>query len=527
MKRCTLCPAGCELIIEQSGPDNWRTEYPAQNVGGLCPRGAVLGQLLAHRKRLTMPAVRSDGRLAAADLDSAIRTVLTVVGSGPVNFFLDGNVPVEEMQAVSAWCNAWEPARLCLLVEPADEAVLSGVASSGAALLSNDDLKSCDGFLVVGDVFSANPTVACGVFDRHAEQPRTPIVVIDPAAGRTSKFASLAVTTPVGMEYRVLAEVAKAAGVKVDAAGKVPSAVAAGTALARCRKLAVLLSAEYARSAAWRQIGHLAGTMAKQLGGGVMTVTTGANAAAAVNLAKKLGAISLADALTDNATHVALGCDLLGMLGTTQPEFAAVSAAFPNRTTESAQVILPGALSVEIGGSYLVCGKGLVPVPALLAPPAGTLKPSEVVAALAAAAGVKTPAMPAGLKKLEAIDAQVPGDVPEAPEAGVPGLLVGREPMHSGAGDVTRYGSWQRGHRPRPMLRISPADLASAGLKNEGTVHVETDAGALEATVSSSPELTDGVVVLSDGDAAVRTLLPTRVENGAVIALPSKVTLTS
>jgi len=522
-KRCTLCPAGCELIVLEDGPDNWRTELPAQNVGGLCPRGAILGQLLAHRKRLTFPAQRANGTLGEVDLDGAVKTILAAAGDGAITFFLDGNVPVEEMTAVSAWCGAWDRATLCLVIEPSDEAVLSGVAASGAAMLSNADLAGCDGFLIVGDAFSANPTCARPVFDRRAEEARTPIVVIDSAAGRTTKFASLPVTTPAGMEYQVLAEVAKAAGVEVAAAGKAATAVAAGKALAGCRRLGVILSAEYGRSAAWKQIGFLAGTMAKQFGGGVAVETTGANALAAVGLAGKLGAISLAEALSGDSTRVALGCDVLGMLGISEPKFAAAAAAFANRTTESADVILPVALSGEIGGSTWFVGKGMVSVPALLAPPAGTLVPSDVVAALAKSAGIAEPTIPTAAKELGAIEAEAPGEAPAAPEVGAPALLIGREAMHSGCGDLTGYGSWQQGDRPQSVLRISPADMTDAGLKNEAIVRIQTGDASVEVKVQVSPELTPGAVVISDGAAAVRALLP----SAAGAALPQKVTLIS
>ena len=204
---CALCPGACELGVEPSGPDLWRTEFPTTNSGGLCARGSALGQLASHHGRILYPAQKVGGKLISADLDGVVKHVLKAGESFTV--LVDGNLPVEQLLSCAAWCKSWHGSRLCLVVEPSDEQLLLGILACGADIISNKTLAECDGFLIVGDAFQANPTCARPVFDVRAKTPRVPIVTIDSAAGTPTNFASHIIETKPGMEFESVLALAR------------------------------------------------------------------------------------------------------------------------------------------------------------------------------------------------------------------------------------------------------------------------------------------------------------------------------
>ena len=479
--RCTLCPAGCELDLAPAGPDRWRSEYPTTAGAGLCPRGSAVGELLTHPRRIV-----SAGRGGKPiDLQTALQTVVETATDGGMVLLLEGNLPCEQIAAAGAWVARWDGAKLCLVLEPAEEQLLAGTESSGAPYLTDDELSGCDGFVIIGDAFSANPRCARGVFDRRRDQPRTPIVVIDPAVGASAKFATRRVDVAPGQEL---------------AAAK---ALSHEPVLSHCRRLGVLIAAECGRTSNWGQIGLVAGQLAAARGGGLSVQTTGTNALAAFRLAARLGTISLDDALASSGVRIAIGCDVTGMLGRDAGVFAA-AAAVPDRTTAGAKIVLPLALPFEGEGTYLPAGKP-ERIAAVMAAPAGVPQPGELVAMLAAMAGVAGP-----------IETSVPeaprvtqAPVAEATSAVAAGtaLLLGRQAIHAGCGALTQACSWQVAAQPKPELRISPGDALAAGIDNLAEVTVRANGHSVVASVRLAPELPDGRVVLPEGCPGARALL--------------------
>jgi len=536
--RCTLCPAMCELDIVATGPQAWRSEYPLTADGtGLCPRAAALVELLGHQRRILMPARRVDGKtqqepggLRQVEMKVALQSVIDAGGGGEIIILLDGNVPCEQILTAAAWCRAWPAAKLCLVIAPPDEQLLLGIESSGAEYLSGEAIEGCDGFLIIGDAFAANPTCSRAVFNRRKTEPKTPIVVIDPAAGTAAKFATHCLPVGPGGELSALAAVASAAGAKTDnltaqPSTPMPSAVSAGQALANCRRLGVIIAAEYGRSAAWRQIGYVAGQLAGALGGAVAAQTVGANALAAVRLAAKLKTICLAEAVSrDAAIRVAVGCDVLGMLGwKDSKDIFAAAAPLSNCTTDAAQIVMPSALPGEYGGSYLGAdGKSLVEVSPVLAAPMGVVSPAEIIAALAEAAGVPRPDLPVSVQSPERLDPEPPASLSKSAQTPSPVLLLARQATHAGAGELTGHGSWQATIQDVPELRVSPADARSMNLRNLAKVTVRANGRSLCARLRTAPELACGTIVLPEGFAGARSLVPGRVaaEAKTIVAGP-------
>jgi len=277
---------------------------------------------------------------------------------------------------------------------------------------------------------------------------------------------------------------------RTPAGQEIPGAKAAGTALAGCKKLAVLIAAEYGRTAAWQQIGYLAGRVAAARGGGVAPQTTGANALAAVRLADKLQTISLAEALASDGQRVAVGCDVIGMLGGIDVEILAAAAALPSPTTDRCGLLLPTAMPGELGGTYLLGGARQVKVEPMLAAPAGIETPGALVGALATAAGVARPRIPSHL----------------------PLGRLSREVPYHGCGALTGHGSWQAAVQPEPALRICPQYAAELNLKNLSVATVRANGRSVRARVRFSPELPPGTIVLPEGLAACRALLPAQID---------------
>jgi len=494
-----------------------------------------LGGLLGHRRRIVQPAARQNGRLAPVAMRAALRRVLDAAGNRPIVLLLDGNVPIEQMAAAAAWCAAWEQARLCLVIEPGDEQMLRGVEAGGAEYLREDALGECDGFVVVGDALAANPICARAMLDRRRAEPKTPLVVVDPGAGAAAKFATHRVDVAAGMELAAVAALAAAAGVGVEVparvpAAEMPSAVAAGEAVAACRRLGVLVAAEHARTGAWGQIGYIASRLAEAKGGGVAPQPAGANALAAVRLAGRLGAIGLAEALAPSspegragaALRVAIGCDPAGMLGLASADVFAAAAGLPNVTAEAAEVVLPAALPGEYGGTFLLSGQRQVEVAALMPPPAGVPTPAALVAGLAGEAGVSPPLVSSELPDLSRLAEAAPAAPADAAPAG---LLLGRSASHHGCGSLTRHAAWQAASQPVPELRMAPAEAAGRGLGNLSPVRVRADGRSASARLRTDPALAAGVMVLSDGFPASRALVPGRadVAGGRVVFSSVKV----
>ena len=482
-------------------------EYPPAPGGGLCPRGSALGQLLGHPCRIRTAGVREGDVLRMIPLQPAIQTILDAAGDKQITILLDGNIPVEQLAAARAAVSAWSQAALCLVVEPADEQLLAGIDAGGAEYLGDRDLAECDGFLIVGDAFSANPRCSRAVLDGH--KARAPIVVIDPGFGPAAKFATHTVQVAPGKELEALSQLSASEG---------------GKALSACKRVGVLVAAEYGRTAAWRRIGYAASELAKSLGGGIAPQTSGANALAAVRMAGEGKTVSLAGALAErDDAKVAIGCDVLGMLGLDDLTVLAAAAALPNRTTAAAGVVLPAAMPGEYGGTYLMDGQRPVEVAALLDPPAGVQTPGDLVVSLARAAGAaeQTPRteVPARLSG----EAPPPAPAGEPPAA--PALLLGRQAAHFGCGTLTGHASWQADLQALPPLRISADDAREMQLPNLSVVTVSVNGASLKARIRIAPELPPGAVVLPEGLPEARALTPAKldVENDAVLAEPQAV----
>jgi len=478
---------------------------------------------------------RHDGdRPQAVQPDEAVASILAAAGSDQILIVLDANLPCQDLAKAAAWAGSWPQAELCLAIEPADRQLLEGIEAGDAEYMSTADLGKCDGFLIVGDAFGSNPCCSRGVLERHRNDPNTPIVVIDSSGGAAAKFATHRVDTPAMGELDGLAALAVAAGLKASdisavLSGKVPeipSAAAGGSALAACKKPAVIISAAYGRTTPWRQTGAVASRLAAALKGAIAPQTTGANALAAVRIAQRCGCVPLGEVLGDGqAAIVALGCDVRGMLGRGDVEVSAAATALPNATTAAAEVILPVTMSGEHAGTYLIDGQQPSEITPLLPPPAGLHSPADVVVALATAAGVSEPDLPGEEVWTQRLtDVSVSAAEPaEAPSEAV--LLLAPSASLHGCGELTRHCTWQQSGPAGMSVRISPRSAADMGIGNLSSVNVAVNSQNVRALVRISPELPDGIVVLPQALPETRAMAPLSADadSNAVTAGPLSV----
>ena len=488
---CTLCPALCSLELAWNGPDIPRVEFPPAAGTGVCPRGSALGELLASAARVRWPRRREGERWVDLNLPEALSAAAERMSAG-ATVFLDGNLPLEQLAAAAEIADGWDGVGLCLVVNPDDEQVLLGVEASGAHYLADEELGNCDGFVFVGDGFAANPRCARGVLDVLESGKRAPLVVIDSGAGVAGGFATLVVPCAAGGELGALKS------------KQVSSAVDA------CRKLGVVIAPEAGRGDGWRRLGYVAGKLASSHGGGVAVQTAGANALAAVRLANRLKLLSLAQAVaTTQGVRVALGVDLLGLLGWSGPAVAVAAAAVANETTKSAELILPTALACEMGGTFLQAGTRSVKTAPLLAPPAGVPTPTELLGALAAAAGVKVSAWSGKLPSLERLALGEPADVAAA-SASTNGrrIVAATRADRDTGGALAGKATWQSQVQSLPELRVARAEARELGLADLAEVTVETDSHAAAARVRVVDRLAAGTLAISAGYPEARKLVP-------------------
>jgi anaerobic selenocysteine-containing dehydrogenase len=271
----------------------------------------------------------------------------------------------------------------------------------------------------------------------------------------------------------------------------------------------------------------VAGKLANAHRGGVSVQTTGANALAALRVRKQLGLLSPAEAFAPSQARgerAALGVDMLGVLGWDGPAAAVAAAAVPNRTTETAGLILPMALPCELGGTFVQAGTRAVKTSALLPPPAGVPTPAGLLRQMAAAAGV---AVKPWSGQLPALDRLAVGAPPESPGDGVAGrVLVGaRDPIHHSAGELTSQASWQRQLRELPELRLAPADAGDLGVTDMDEVEVQTDSCRTRMRVRVVRHLTAGTLVASQGCGQARRATPCQIDadRDALVSPPAGV----
>jgi len=142
---------------------------------------------------------------------------------------------------------------------------------------------------------------------------------------------------------------------------------------------------------------------------------------------------------------------------------------------------------------------------------------------LARAGEAPSPAGVAEIDPTQRAAIGAPGAAPAAPPAGEPALLLARQAVHAGCGALTGWGSWQAAGGKVMDLRVAPADAERLGLEDLAVVTLQSVGRPTLVRVRIWRDLGGGAMVLPEGAAAARALVPCRLEAqaDAVVARPA------
>ncbi|MFP4057049.1 MAG: hypothetical protein ACLF0G_09290 [Candidatus Brocadiia bacterium] len=550
--RCLLCSLCCPvgLAFEESGTAT--PEYPghaAQPRRGLCYRGHFLAELVGHPSRLHEATVR-DGERArtapAAHALSAAAQLLPAQREG-LAVLLDGNLPCEELAAaVTAARQGLDIDRVAVFLPPVDEAVLRGLAATGAATLAEGEVAECDVLLAIGDPAATHPVIAGPVLDAVHKAREHRLLNIDCLRGRTARFATDFCQVRVGGEAAALAGILGA----MDALGAIGELAELDTAQAAqmagadpgtleafakaiggAKKLGVLIALPEGRCPAPGAVGALAGTVAQAKKGGVAPLCIYGNAVGAWRLAAGMGTVPLrrlaADAASGKvASLCVLGTDVVSALpGSPLAALPIVLAASPlaTATTARARVVVPMAFGFELDGTVLDGVGAKHELSAAAAPPRGAMAPSAILGRLG---GPATAPSENELTELLADPPQVglaealgePGSwAPQAPEGQA--MVVARADGWGFAdGSVSGHVAWCALIEPQTTAHLNPEDAPSAV---DGTVVLRGEDASVTIAALPNPDVPRGVAAVSPHLPETRSLFA-RAEMGIV---PGPVTL--
>ena len=402
---CTLCSMGCGLLIEANDGLPLSLEYEADcpvSQGALCAKGNYALELLNHPFRLGEPTKNG----SVIGWDAAIAELAQAPCSPKSGFIVEGNLSDEEARTVMEFaCACARPENVAISFSTNDDKVVRALDNMPVPRASIDDLKSAVCTIAVNDPFSVGPVVARWVMRARNAARENTLNVIAASEGIISEFATVKLTGPV--RPSLLGLLKKLIEIKGDSAPEwaraaaddiarlnVPEDEAGTDRLARefldARSGAIVLSTSDPVEARLAGGCCLVAGAAKKL----FLVNEYGNASGISQNAAALG--SVAGILRKAARGeidalIVLGADLVASYPETDVagalrklRFLAAGAAFPNKTTALASVVLPTAIWLEKDGTF----NGM-PQRAVAPPPGGALPYGQILQMIECEADVK------------------------------------------------------------------------------------------------------------------------------------------
>lgn len=507
--RCTLCSLSCALGFERT-PGGSIAPGDPQDVSqlrvGICGRGHLNYELMAHPLRLGEPLLRQGGRLVPTPLATVADAIRPALTSGRLLVVADGSLPCEDLAASAAFASVLAAkADWTVYQDPADEALLTGVAASGVAILTPENLAECDAVLSIGDAFGTHPVISRPVHAVRRQDPRRAFIVIDSVRTRTGKLATTFLEVRPGTESAVLRFLA-GLETSVQQAAQIsglPQSQLEGVAgaLGKVKRLGVLAAPEFGKAGDWEAVGALAGLLAKRYNGGVTPLPAGGNSWGGYNVAKTLAATPLARTIKkliagEYSAAVVLGVDLVAQLplpglGEALERLAALVVASVLRPTPASAgtCFLPMATNIEVCGTVVNGSGEVIELTRVTRPAGGALSARALLEAIrpAGAESVLTGTIeprwlkPATETSLETCLAGKPVIV----EPGDGRLTAVGESgcVHKGSGAVSMRLSWPQVFESVPTLRVSRRDADELGLADGATVEVASARGSARLKV--------------------------------------------
>jgi len=533
--RCLLCSLVCPVAFDVSGSEGAGqvlTEYVADDAltrGRLCFRGHYLADMATHPFRLTAAELRG-GRKQQAGVPVSIDEVVASLSSRlqragkAAAILVDGNLPTEDIAAALRLAHEVVETDLASVYLPeSDAAMLRGIRA-GTPILRFEDVPACDLFLAVGDAFATHPVVSRPLLEKRAAR-KAKLFGMDCMPNSVAGFAEAFLCVKPGGEAAALAALCKMMkpGVSVGSAwaddrSAAELAETAGTtesalrpvaeALSKAEQPAILLDPVSGRMTHVAESAAVASILCEVSGARLMPMFRYGNTVGAARAAAGLGAVPLAETVSavlagKVAVLFSIGLDPLCGLA---PEDAvnlrgrvstfAVASAFPNRSTEGADVVLPLAVAFEEAGSVLDPAGSPIDLKPLMAPPGGAMTAREICARLAAAAGASlTQEEP---PRTEVFMGRVDGplEVADTPSDGIR-LVARADTTDFDLGSVSRLLAWPRVLEPIPELLMNASDVKTRGLTPRTNVLVRASGAEAHARLQVAENVPEGMAAVS------------------------------
>lgn len=288
---------------------------------------------------------------------------------------------------------------------------------------------------------------------------------------------------------------------------------------------AVLLAPVPGRMSNVAEAARMASCLCELPGSHLMPMFRYGNAVGAAQVAGGMGAQPFEDVIhrilsAEVEVLLSLGCDVLSVLTMKQGQrlreavsMLAVASPMRNRSTETADILLPLGMWFEQHGSVLgATGELEVLTPAASAP-GGDMATSSLCRRLARAMN-RPWSDDSAVPRASAFMGQTSGEI-EIGEASSDGLrLVSRaDTSDFDTGSISRVLAWARYLEPAPELLMNPADAKDRSLGSRARVCVRASGHETEARLRTSADMPRGVTAISAAFEDTRELFTRRGES--------------
>lgn len=217
---CPYCGVGCGLavktrdgrVVEVRGDK----EHPS-TLGGICPKGAQIGEIVSTPNRLTKAQIRTDrsGEFQAVSLDNALRHVagefrdiIKEHGPDAVAFYISGQLTTETQYVFNKLAKGFigtnnldANSRLCMA--SAASAYKMAFGSDGPPTCY-DDIDHAECLLIVGANMAECHPVLWQRVKRRLSRKRVRVIVVDPRRTPTAEGAHLHLAIKPGTDIALL-----------------------------------------------------------------------------------------------------------------------------------------------------------------------------------------------------------------------------------------------------------------------------------------------------------------------------------
>lgn len=566
--RCLFCSLGCPVALEEHPHGLVQPAYVSGNgsfAGGrLCYRGHYVSALMSHPQRLVEPRRVRDGGTAAGGPGVYAETANQIAQAAEedsLGVLISANLPTSDVLAGAVRLSErLGGTSVSVFMPPGDAALLRGLECEPGEVATLEALQECDVVCTIGDVLGTHPVLGHALMDVLERNPKSGLINIDSARGRTMRFASVALLAQSGREAEACVALAQA--IQADLSGllhkKTSSAKLlecsglsaeqidqAAQALAQAKSPVVLVTLPPGRAQAGELIATVASRLAQASKAKLLPLYQYGGSPGSFAVQRRLGLADMGEWLEAARagrfkTALLLDVDLAAHL----PEslFAQVrsgieqlivASPMPNETTKQADVVLPLAFWFEMTGQVLDQAGERLELHALRSPPGGALGLVDLLnrimeQAPSASSRPKT----TGLSDL----GQPPADGPKT--SGERLSLCQPEPEHSYRvmartetldvydGGLSRQLDWPLGMEPLPTALVHPGDAESLQVREKDIVRLSHEGGSVDLCVRVSTAFWPGTVAVAPTIPETRNLFAWQTEDGLVTVQPLPVQLT-